>query len=445
MLTEIYMPKNGMDMTEGTLVHWLKNVGDPVEQGEPIMEIETDKVTMEAEAPAAGRLLKKLYQDGSVVPVLTTIGYIGQQGDVVQETETAQLGSQASAEQSGTSFSAVDEAAILNADKDVIPATPYAKTLAKQHGIDLRAIPAIGSMGVIRGTDVETAISKRPCITPLARRIADDMAVDVTQIQGTGFRGKITKADVLSAKVQPKAERASDASVSVGKQASDRIPLNSMRKVIAKRMLSSHTHIPPVTTAVKVDVTDLLVLRKKINVGREPSEKFSINDFIIMATGKALLKNERFRLRIDGDSYVLHDKINVGVAVGMDDGLLVPVLRDVDQKTLSQISKEAKELAGKARKGDLRPADITGGCITISNLGMYGTYYFTPIINQPEASIIGVCDIEDELALIDNQVMVRKKTILCTTYDHRIINGVEASKFQADLKSLLENPVEILC
>ena len=149
-------------------------------------------------------------------------------------------------------------------------------------------------------------------------------------------------------------------------------------------------------------------------------------------------------MTLQGESYALTEQVNIGIAVAVDDGLLVPVIRQTTGMSVSEISREAKRLAGLARSSGLKPEDLRGGCITISNLGMYGTYAFTPIINQPEASIIGACAIEDELVLMDGQVSVRKKMILCTTYDHRIINGAEASLFQADLKSRLENPVDIL-
>ena len=191
-------------------------------------------------------------------------------------------------------------------------------------------------------------------------------------------------------------------------------------------------------------LTKLLKLREEINAGKEKADRISINDFIVKATGKALLSNERFRMTIQNDCFYIHNNIDVGVAVGMEDGLLVPVVRGVDTKTLSQISAEVKALASAAREGKLKPQDMGNACISISNMGMFGTYYFTPIINQPEASILGVCSIEDELALVNGEVVVKKVSMLATTFDHRILNGTEAAKFQADLKALLENPLDIL-
>jgi pyruvate dehydrogenase E2 component (dihydrolipoamide acetyltransferase) len=220
--------------------------------------------------------------------------------------------------------------------------------------------------------------------------------------------------------------------------------MSGMRKVIAQRMFASHNEIPNVTQNIKIDVTELLALREKINAGKEKADKISVNDMIIKAVGKVVSEQERFRMTIEGNDFVLYDQINVGMAVGLDDGLVVPVIKDVDKKGLRQISKEAKELAKKAKAGKLMPEDMGNGRITISNIGMFGTHSFTPIINQPEASIVGVCGTEDELALVNGQVVVRKKMMVCVTYDHRILNGTEVCVFESRLKQLLENPVEIL-
>ena len=443
MLNAVYMPKNGMDMTEGTLVRWLKEVGEPVEAGEAVMEIETDKVTMEAEAPASGVLLEKLYEEGAVVPVLSVLGWIGQPGEEPPEktAEGAAVLPQAPAAPSG-------QTAARSRKSGAGPAaTPRARALARAFHVDLESLVPAGTSGVIHGADVESAAARRPRATPLARRMAEAAGVDLTQLRGSGCGGKIVKEDVLNARAAfpapaepPRAGgRSPESTASRGQ-----IPLSPMRRVISRRMLASHTEIPPVTTAVKVDMTELLRLREQINRRREKSGRISVNDFLIKAVSQSLLRHERFRMTLQGESCTLMERVNIGMAVAVEDGLLVPVIRDAAGMSVFEISREAKRLAGLARDGGLKPEDMGGGCITISNLGMYGTYAFTPIINQPEASIIGACAIEDELSLIDGRLSVRKKMILCTTYDHRIINGAEASLFQADLKSRLENPVDIL-
>lgn len=201
-------------------------------------------------------------------------------------------------------------------------------------------------------------------------------------------------------------------------------------------MSASHTEIPTVTQNIKIDVTELLALREKINLGKEKADKVSVNDMIIKAIGKVVAEQERFRMTLEGNEFVLHSRINVGMAVGLDEGLLVPVIRDVDKKGLLEVSKDAKALAKKAREGKLMPDDMGDGRITVSNIGMFGTHSFTPIINRPEASIVGVCATEDELALVDGQVTVRKKMMFCVTFDHRILNGTEVCQFESRLKQL---------
>ena len=330
-------------------------------------------------------------------------------------------------------------AATLKIPGGGIAATPYAKRLAYERGIDLASLIPSGRHGEIVAADVENAGDAMPKVSALARRIAEDQGIDLAAVKGSGFGGKIMKRDLenLPAKEVEQILQEIDALI-------ERRKMSSMRKVIAKRMYESHAQIPNVTQNIKVDVTDLMSLRAQINDGREKPDKVSLNDLIIKAVGMTLEKFDRFRMTVEGDEYVLHNDINVSVAVGMDDGLLVPVLKNVDQKNIFQISKEAKSLAKKAREKKLLPAELADGRITISNLGMYGTHSFTPIINQPEASIIGVCGVEDELALVNGAVAVRKKMMICLTYDHRILNGTEVAEFEAYLKNLLEHPVKII-
>ncbi|MCI8940721.1 MAG: 2-oxo acid dehydrogenase subunit E2 [Dorea sp.] len=438
MATAICMPKNGMDMEEGTIVKWLKNVGDKIEKDEPFMEIETDKITMETESPVSGVLLAKLYEDGEVVPVLTAVGYVGEPGEKVPEG----TGAQAPAEEKKEAFSpAPEKAAPVKAlsGGNGIPATPYAKKIASDNGVDLAEVTPSGRHGEIRAVDVENAIHAQPKATPLARAMAADMGIDLKTVTGSGYRGKITSADLT-----PEEKAEIEAAVKEIEEVLERRKLSGMRKVIAQRMSASHTEIPNVTQNIKVDVTELLALRAKINQGKEKPDKVSVNDLIIKAVGKAAKEFERFRMTLEGGEYVVHSQINVGMAVGIDDGLVVPVIKDVDKKSLVEVSKKAKELAKKAREGKLMPDEMGDGRITISNIGMYGTHSFTPIINQPEASIVGVCGTEDELALVDGEVVVRKKMMICVTFDHRILNGTEVCEFESYLKNLLENPVSIL-
>lgn len=451
MATEICMPKNGMDMTEGTIVRWLKNEGDKVEKDEPIMEIETDKITMESESPVAGILLKRLYEEGAVVPVLQPVAYIGEAGEKVPEAGAApaaapEAPAAAPAQAAPVAAPAAAPVAAAKAENGVVAATPYARKMANDNGVNLHEVAPSGRWGEVRGRDVEEYINAAPKATPLARAMAADMGIDLKGVTGSGYRGKITSADLQPAAPAAAAptEAAVKAAVAEIEEVIKRYKMSGMRKVIAQRMFASHNEIPNVTQNIKIDVTELLALREKINAGKEKADKISVNDMIIKAVGKVVSEQERFRMTIEGNDFVLYDQINVGMAVGLDDGLVVPVIKDVDKKGLRQISKEAKDLAKKAKAGKLMPEDMGNGRITISNIGMFGTHSFTPIINQPEASIVGVCGTEDELALVNGQVVVRKKMMVCVTYDHRILNGTEVCVFESRLKQLLENPVEIL-
>lgn len=439
MATELCMPKNGMDMEEGTIVKWLKNVGDKIEKDEPFMEIETDKITMETESPVSGVLLAKLYEDGAVVPVLTAVGYIGEPGEKVPENSAAAPAEEKKEEAPAAAPVQTAAPAKVLSGGNGIPATPYAKKIASDNGIDLAEVTPSGRHGEIRAIDVENAIDAQPKATPLARAMAADMGIDLKNVAGSGYRGKILSTDLT-----PEERANVEAAVKEIEEVLERRKLSGMRKVIAQRMSSSHTEIPNVTQNIKVDVTELLALRAKINQGKEKPDKVSVNDIIIKAVGKATAEFERFRMTLEGNEYVVHNQINVGMAVGIDEGLVVPVIKDVDKKSLVEVSKKAKELAKKAREGKLMPDEMGDGRITISNIGMYGTHSFTPIINQPEASIVGVCGTEDELALVDGEVVVRKKMMICVTFDHRILNGTEVCEFESYLKNLLENPISIL-
>lgn len=424
MITEVFMPKNGMDMQEGTIIRWLKEVGDPVVLDEPIMEIETDKIAMEAEAPATGILLKKLYNDGDVVPVLTVIGYIGEAGDSIPES-SAKAEVQEGQEAVKETAPAVSNSPSLN---NTIAATPYAKTLARKKGVQLSAVSATGRHGEVTGRDVEAAA------TPVAKKVAADLGVDLSTVTGNGYNGKITKQDVVAATGRVEETKPME-----------RQRMTAMRRTIAQRMSASHTEIPPVTQNTKIDVTELLEIRELLNKGRDKSERISINDFVIAAVARAIIEFPRVRMRIENDEYARTDDIDIGVAVGLDDGLIVPVIRSAHLLRLGEIASESKRLAQKARASTLDRFDFGGACITISNLGMYGIHSFTPIVNQPESAIIGVCEVEDELAL-DNKggVCVRKKMIISVTYDHRILNGAEAAQFALRIRDLMEHPYKIL-
>lgn len=438
-MIEVFMPKAGMDMTEGTLIRWLKNVGDKVEKDEPIMEIETDKITMESEAPGDGVLLAKVVEDGSVVPVLSVLGYIGEPGEKVPEGSAAApvpaaapapapAAAPAPTPAAAPSPAPAAPAAAAPAGGPVL-ATPYAKTLAKEAGVDIASIPP-GPKGIIKAADV--------LATPVARRIADANGIDIAAVPGTGFGGKVTRDDALRY-----AENHSQGEVTPdGLTVAKKTPLKGMRKTVAKRMLESHTQIPNVTQCMKVNMGPILAFRKQLNEGR--TEKISLNDMFIKATALAVRNVPIARTMYTDTDLVTYEEANIGFAVALPGGLIVPVVRNADKLSLSEISKKAKELATLARNGSLAPSDCEGGTFTISNMGMYDITTFTPIINLPQSGIMGFTAIDSVLRKVDGQIVECQESQICYTYDHRVIDGAEAAKFKMELKKFIENPTSLI-
>lgn len=429
MATAVYMPKQGMSMEEGTLIRWLKNVGDPVELNEPIMEIETDKITMEAEAPATGYLIATLVGENTVVPVLQTIGWIGEKDEVPPAADVPAAASSAaeaeSAAPAAAPAAAPQAAASVNG---LTAATPYARKLAAEQGVDLSQVKPSGAHGEVVGADVKAS--------SVARRMAEANGLDLAGIQGSGHDGKIMKADV---------ERVLQSGRRITVDHSEkRSRLSGMRKVISERMLKSASEIPSAVLMMSADVTELLEVRAKANAGVEKENKLTINDFVVRATAKALAQSPEFRTRLEGNELVSFDYVNLGVAIGVNGGLLVPVVQDADKMTLSEISAAVKDLVTRAKNNKLSPDEMKGSCFSVSNLGSYGVDFSTPIINQPDSGILGVGGIRDELSLENGQVVVRKMMGLSLTFDHRINDGVPAAQFLGRIKALLENPISIL-
>jgi len=316
-------------------------------------------------------------------------------------------------------------------------ATPYARMLAGEKGVDIRSATPSGPYGEVRAADVLMIADRAVRATHLARRMADISGIDTTGIKGTGYGGKIVKTDVLAA--MSKKPIGPGAAL---QQEGRREKMSGMRRVVAQRMLRAHTEIPSVTQTVKNNVTKLIEVRRKLNEAGE--RKYSFNDLILKAVVRALASHPNILVSIDGDGIVYKDSVNLGMAVAVDAGLIVPVIRNAQDMSLLELSEAARDLSEKARENRLTPDDYKGNTFTVSNLGMYDVETFTPIINQPDAAILGVCCITDELALVDGSVSVQKIMRTSLTFDHRLIDGVTAAVFQKEVKRILENPVEIL-
>jgi pyruvate dehydrogenase E2 component (dihydrolipoamide acetyltransferase) len=438
MAVPVIMPKAGMAMEEGTVREWFKQEGDTVEAGEPLLEIETDKVNMEIEATDSGVLLQILNEPGDVVPVTQAIAYIGAPGETIETraTEIAAMPDIQSSDKNTVEEAQVSEAALFIGKSDKIAATPLARRLAAEQGIDLAAVIGTGSFGEIKARDIENLIRKMK-VTPLAKKVAQEKQIDVMTVQGSGPGGRVLKDDILHQESPALIAK----SQTKGIEQANRKPLQGIRKIIADRMLQSHLQAPQVTLNAKADVTALVAFRQQLNEQLEI--KISLNDFILKAAAMTLKEMPHINVSIESDEILYHTAVNIGVAVALEDGLVVPVIKQADTLSLKQISLQAKDLASKAREGKLLPDDYAGGTFTISNLGMYGITAFTPIINPPESAILGVCAIEEELKLNNGELESQQVMGLSLTIDHRVLDGAQGAVFLQRITGLLEHPLEL--
>ncbi len=412
MAYEVLMPQLGLTMEEGTVSKWLKQEGEAVKAGEAILEITTDKLTNEVLSEHDGVLLKIVAQEGEDIPVKGLLAYIGQSGE-----------------------------AVGSAAPDAAPAAPAAVPAA---AAPAAPAPAAAPNGV------------RIRISPLARKTAAKLGVDYTALRGTGPSGRIVQRDILAAAQAQKETAAAPAPAPASAPApapasaglelmeGDTVTkLTGMRKVVAERMSRSHSEIPSVTQTTKVDVTELMRFRKLLQ--QESGTKYSVNDLILKAVAKVLRQHPEILVSYDGGQMIQRAHVNLGMAVALDAGLIVPVIRDADRLSLDALSAAARDLAERAKNNHLTADEYKGSTFTVSNLGMFGVESFTPIINQPDAGILGVCAVEDELVMDDEGTISKHQVMRVSfTFDHRLIDGAVAAKFALDLRDLLQAPMRIL-
>jgi pyruvate dehydrogenase E2 component (dihydrolipoamide acetyltransferase) len=418
MATEIRMPQMGLTMTEGVIGTWYKQVGDQIKKGETLLNVETDKLANDIESEAEGVVLAIYAQVGDNVPVQGLLCVVGQPGEKIPTNE------ETTDQEAGEKIGEAGQPGVTGA---------------------VRQNEAGGaSKQADSGQAGEARTRGRIKISPLAKKTAAAMGVDYESLAGSGPGGRIEQQDILrrAELIQNQKATASTPKAEATESSERRVKLQGMRKVVAERMFKSHSEIPAVTQNMKIDVTELVELRRQINEDRE--WKFSFNDFVLKAAAKALAANKHLLVSLDGEEIVYHDHVNLGMAVAVLEGLIVPVIRDADQLTLEAISRTAKDLAARAREGKLGLDEYKGSTFTVSNLGMFGIETFTPIINQPEAAILGVCAIDDELAMAEGTVIVRKKLHISLTFDHRLLDGATAAQFQLAVKQLLKHPWEIM-
>jgi len=341
-------------------------------------------------------------------------------------------------------------------ENEKLRATPAARSLAKRLGIDLFKIQGSGAKGRVHKEDVEVFnYEKRIHISPLAAKIAADYGIDLENVTGSGHNGKIMRDDIMKliGKSQETQEPVKKEEAKAVKQEqavgdTETIPMSPMRKVIAKRMSESYFTAPTFTLNYEIDMTEIKALRAKIldTILENTGKKVTITDIISFAVIKTLMKHKYINssLSEDGSQIIFHNYVSLAIAVGMDDGLLVPVIQNADKMTLSELVVNSKEIVSKALAMKLSPAEQSGSTFTISNLGMYGVQSFNPIINQPNSAILGVSGTVDKPVVVNGEIAIRPIITLCLTIDHRVVDGLAGAKFMQDLKKLLENPISML-
>ena len=459
MAFEIIMPKLGVDMQEGEIIEWKKQEGDVVNEGDILLEIMSDKTNMELEAEDSGVLLKITRQAGETVPVTEVIGYIGAEGEVVADNVASAPAAEPAPKVEEV---ATVEAPVVATQPPVVHeggkvrATPKARKVARELGIDLTQVPGTGAKGRVHADDVENFKGAQPKVTPLARKIAADLGIDLASVSGTGFGGKITKEDILAISAPAQVKEAAAAPVVEAKpekvlpEGVEVIPMSAMRKAISKGMTHSYLTAPTFTLNYDVDMTNLMALRKQVldPIMNKTGMKVTFTDLIGLAVVRTLMKEEHRYLNAslidDAQNIELHKFVNLGIAVGLDDGLIVPVVHGADKMSLSEFVVASKDVIKKAQAGKLKAAEMSGSTFSITNLGMFGTKSFNPIINQPNSAILGVSATIQTPVVVDGEVVVRPIMGLCLTIDHRIVDGMNGAKFMVDLKHLIENPMELL-
>ena len=439
MAKVIVMPKLGLTMTEGTVSKWLKKVGDAVNEGEPLFEVETDKLTNTIEASASGELRHLFADEGATVPVLDKVAIIA----AADEDISSLIGAAApAAVPAAPAFAAqtVSAAPAKSAGGRVV-ASPAAKKLAKEKGIDLTLVTGTGPNGRITEDDVKKykPIPAAPVqladpavkASPLAARVAADLGIDLKELGG---HGRVLAEDILKY-LENTREKAEEP------KREETVLMNGMRKAIARNMLNSHMTSPTVTFNLSVDMSQMKLYREQLKANEI---KVSYTDLLVKFVAKALTEYPLLNCSVEDDRIIYKHYVNMGVAVALDNGLVVPNVRDADKKSLTEISAEVKALAKLAREGGLPMEKLRGGTFTITNLGMYSIESFTPIINQPEVAILGVTTMEDRVVVRNGEMVIRPMMTLSLTADHRVVDGSVAAEFLKRVKTLMENPAVML-
>jgi pyruvate dehydrogenase E2 component (dihydrolipoamide acetyltransferase) len=408
MAREVRLPQLGQTMEEGTIVDCRVKVGDEVTKGDVIFEIETDKATLEMESPADGFVKHIVAEVGQTLPVGELVMVLGDKDEEVPQSFIASLkGAPIAAGTPGT---------------ETVQAAPATAEPAKAEAT------GAGPEGKVKAS-------------PRAKKLAEQLGVDLASVTGTGPAGRITEQDVKNAAAAKPAKAAEPAVAATEVKLGATIPLNRLQRITAEKMLKSKREIPCFYLTVRVDVTDLVGLRAKINESSDV--KISYNDFLIKAVAGGLEKYPVMTGQLAGDAIQLAESINVGLAIAVPDGLVAPIVKDVNKKNLKQIARDSQALIERTRNNKLAPTDLEGGCITVSNLGALGIESFIPIVVPGQCSILGVGQITDTCVPDDGNILVRKLMSMTLSVDHKVTNGAYAAQFLDYVRKLLEDPSQI--
>lgn len=422
MAETINMPKLGFDMAEGLLVRWVKQVGEPINKGDVLAEIETDKATVEVESSASGVVLSHIVDQGTVVPVNAPIAVVGAEGEKVDVKPTADDRPQTAATPPASGTGQTQEKPV---------ATPQASASAET------SPAASGQPPTIKAS-------------PLARKIAKDNGVNLASIQGTGPGGRVVRKDVEAALSSGQPSAVSRPSTPITNY---QLPVSTedtivqttkLRQAIGRRLVESKQTIPHFYVTHEYKMEAVMEMRKQINAYLGDNEKISVNDFIIKATALTLRQFPNLNATIKGNEIIQFGHVNVGVAVTVPGGLMTVVVKDADVKSLRQISGEIKEMAARAREGKVKPEDVDGSTFSTSNLGMYDVEEFIAIVNPPEAAILAIGSAKETPVVVNGEIKIGSRMKATISVDHRVSDGAEAAQFMQKLAEFLENPVRML-
>ncbi len=421
MAEVVNMPKLGFDMAEGTLVRWIVQEGVQVQKGDVLAEIETDKATIEVETSASGVILKHVVGEGTAVPVGEPIAIVGEADEQVDLESLL-----------GKAMVQETAAAPQEAAGEPAPALESSPVQALERARDARQMPDGRLPGGVRAS-------------PLARRLAAELDVDLAAVAGSGPGGRIVKQDVERALEEAEVAPPQYAPAARDRRETARVPLSRLRSAIGSRMTAAKQQLPHFYVTTEIDAGPLMSLRKDLNEALpDEAPKISVNDFIVKAAAHALDAYPNLNASLDGEQIVRHGQINVGVAVAVEDGLLTVVVRDADLKPLRLIAEESKAMIDHARAGKVRPEEIEGSTFTVSNLGMYDVDHFIAIINPPEAAILAVGSVRDVPVVEDGEIVIGRRLKVTLSADHRVTDGAEAAEWLRVFSAIMEQPLRLL-